>query len=70
MIRSCYRLPDNKNATSWADVRQRVALRKSWNIQPIFRVRPEKAAHYTQRFAVLQGRKKALHRWRLAVRKI
>jgi hypothetical protein len=51
-------------------VRQRVALRKSWNIQPIFRVRPEKAAHYTQRFAVLQGRKKALHRWRLAVRKI
>jgi hypothetical protein len=33
-----------------------VALRKSWNIQPNFAARPEKAAHYTQRFAVLQGR--------------
>jgi hypothetical protein len=35
--------------------RRRVALRKSWNIQPNFNAWLEKAAHYTQRFAVLQG---------------
>jgi hypothetical protein len=33
-----------------------VALRKSWKVQPILPARPEKAAHYTQRFAVLQGK--------------
>jgi len=36
--------------------RQRVALRKSWKVQPILPARLEKAAHYTQRFAVLQGK--------------
>jgi hypothetical protein len=33
-----------------------VALRKSWKLQPILPARLEKAAHYTQRFAVLQGK--------------
>jgi hypothetical protein len=37
--------------------RRRVALRKSWKLQPILSARPEKAAHYTQRFAVLQGKR-------------
>ncbi|HEU4601074.1 MAG TPA: hypothetical protein VFS24_03855 [Steroidobacteraceae bacterium] len=70
--------PDNKNATAFPPFRRRVALRKSWKLQPILPARPEKAAHYTQRFAVLQGKVQRAriaqnpvqNRWRAAMLRI